>query len=264
MRLTATRASVTSVGAVAAELWTPAELSGVQLWLDADDATTITESSGNVSQWDDKSGNGNHVTQAAASAQPSYLATGLNGLPALSFDGTDDTMATTTAAMPTGNSPRSLFVVYQPQATTSSHSIAGQSLTGTRSSWFMLQFRNDAVKGDPYFAGFQDDLTDSQTPTTTAKIGAVTYDGTTTTLFRTGSQVAQDTKTLNTESGIFRIGSSAGNSEFANMLFSEAVGVNSSLSTADREKVKGYLAHKWGLTADLPSDHPYKSSAPTV
>ena len=27
--------------------------------------------------------------------------------------------------------------------------------------------------------------------------------------------------------------------------------------------VEGYLAHKWGLTARLPSDHPYKSSAPT-
>jgi len=28
------------------------------------------------------------------------------------------------------------------------------------------------------------------------------------------------------------------------------------------EKAEGYLAHKWGLTGNLPSDHPYKSSAP--
>jgi len=35
-----------------------------------------------------------------------------------------------------------------------------------------------------------------------------------------------------------------------------------SVSTADREKIEGYLAHKWGLTANLPSSHPYKSSAP--
>ena len=28
------------------------------------------------------------------------------------------------------------------------------------------------------------------------------------------------------------------------------------------EKAEGYLAHKWGLTSNLPSDHPYKSSAP--
>ncbi len=30
------------------------------------------------------------------------------------------------------------------------------------------------------------------------------------------------------------------------------------------EIAEGYLAHKWGLTAGLPSSHPYKSSAPTV
>ena len=245
-------------------LWTPSELTGLQLWLDASDATTITESSGSVSQWDDRSGNGKHVTQAIASAQPTYSATGLNGLPTLSFDGADDTMATIAATMPTGNSARSMFVVYQPQVTSSSHSIAGQSLTGTSNSWFMLQFRDDAVTGDPYFAGFANDLTDNQAPTTTAKIGAVTYDGTTVTLFKAGSQIAQGSKTLNTNTGIFRIGSSSGNSEFANMLFSEAVVVDSSLSLADRQRVEGYLAHKWGLTADLPSNHPYKSSAPTV
>jgi len=29
------------------------------------------------------------------------------------------------------------------------------------------------------------------------------------------------------------------------------------------EKAEGYLAHKWGRTSALPSDHPYKNSAPT-
>ena len=37
----------------------------------------------------------------------------------------------------------------------------------------------------------------------------------------------------------------------------------SSLSDADRQRVEGYLAHKWGLTGDLAGDHPYKSAAPT-
>ena len=31
----------------------------------------------------------------------------------------------------------------------------------------------------------------------------------------------------------------------------------------DFEKAEGYLAHKWGLTGNLPVSHPYKSSAPT-
>jgi len=32
---------------------------------------------------------------------------------------------------------------------------------------------------------------------------------------------------------------------------------------SDVEKAEGYLAHKWGLTGNLPVSHPYKSSAPT-
>lgn len=35
-----------------------------------------------------------------------------------------------------------------------------------------------------------------------------------------------------------------------------------SASADDRQKAEGYMAHKWGLTANLPSGHPYKSSAP--
>ena len=34
-------------------------------------------------------------------------------------------------------------------------------------------------------------------------------------------------------------------------------------ATDDRQRIEGYLAHKWGSTALLPADHPYKSSAPT-
>jgi hypothetical protein len=42
----------------------------------------------------------------------------------------------------------------------------------------------------------------------------------------------------------------------------EVVYAPSMLSTLDRQKVEGYLAHKWGLTANLPGDHPYKIAAP--
>ena len=32
--------------------------------------------------------------------------------------------------------------------------------------------------------------------------------------------------------------------------------------TTEIEKAEGYLAHKWGLTNLLPTDHPYKSNNP--
>jgi len=33
--------------------------------------------------------------------------------------------------------------------------------------------------------------------------------------------------------------------------------------TAGRQKIEGYLAHKWGLAANLPDDHQYKNNPPT-
>lgn len=56
--------------------FTPLSL-GPALWLDASDTTTITESGGVVSQWNDKSGNGRNVSQATLADRPT---TGLNTL----------------------------------------------------------------------------------------------------------------------------------------------------------------------------------------
>jgi hypothetical protein len=60
------------------------DIDGLALWLDAEDSSTITHSSNAVSQWSDKSGNGNHATQSTAANRPS-LAT-----KAIQFDGTND------------------------------------------------------------------------------------------------------------------------------------------------------------------------------
>jgi hypothetical protein len=52
----------------------PASISNLYLWLDADDASTFTYSSGTVvSQWNDKSANGYNATQATVANQPSRV-----------------------------------------------------------------------------------------------------------------------------------------------------------------------------------------------
>ena len=67
--------------------WTPALLGAdLALWLDAADADTITLNGSNVSQWDDKSGNGRNVSQAVAAQQPAYDA--VNKI--ITFDGSND------------------------------------------------------------------------------------------------------------------------------------------------------------------------------
>jgi hypothetical protein len=74
----------------------PSELAGLQLWLDASDTTTITEAGGSVSQWNDKSGNGNNVTQGTGALQPTTGVSTVNGLNVLNFAG--DLLSAATAA----------------------------------------------------------------------------------------------------------------------------------------------------------------------
>jgi hypothetical protein len=63
--------------------FTPAALSPA-LWLDASDTSTITESGGDVSQWNNKGSLGN-FTQASGALQPATGSTTLNGLNVMDF-----------------------------------------------------------------------------------------------------------------------------------------------------------------------------------
>ncbi len=63
---------------------------GLVLWLDAHDTDTLSPGSGGViGCWSDKSGRGNHAQQMRPSSQPQYLADGMQGKPAIRFDGDD-------------------------------------------------------------------------------------------------------------------------------------------------------------------------------
>jgi len=54
--------------------FSPTELQTLELWTDAKDSGTITESGGFVSQWDDKSANGHDLTQVVGASQLLYNA----------------------------------------------------------------------------------------------------------------------------------------------------------------------------------------------
>jgi len=62
----------------------PAFLSSAPLWLDASDASTITESGGSVSQWDNK-GTLENFSQGTAADQPTTGVNTLNGLNVIDF-----------------------------------------------------------------------------------------------------------------------------------------------------------------------------------
>jgi hypothetical protein len=74
------------------------------------------------------------------------------------------------------------------------------------------------------------------------------------------------TSTTNTgsisNSDVFDLGASAvGGNPLTGDLAEVIVG-GATLSSADRLRLEGYLAHKYGLQANLPNDHTYRFKAP--
>lgn len=67
-------------------------------WWDASDASSITLDGGKVSQWDDKSGYGWHLSQATSTQRPSVTTAAVNGLDAVTWPTTGNDYHLTTAA----------------------------------------------------------------------------------------------------------------------------------------------------------------------
>ena len=106
---------------VATASFVPTDIAGLVAWYDASDAGSITESSGAVSQWDDLSGNGYHLTQSTGSLQPTTGTRTQNGLNVLDFAGDILTVAVTET------SPWTAFVVCYPDAVANLKTVFAQN-----------------------------------------------------------------------------------------------------------------------------------------
>jgi hypothetical protein len=83
--------------------FSPADLAGLTLWLDANDLTTLWQDSAKttpvaadgdvVGAWEDKSGNANDGSQATAGLKPLYKTNIQNGKAIIRFDGVDDLLS---------------------------------------------------------------------------------------------------------------------------------------------------------------------------
>jgi hypothetical protein len=61
-----------------------------------------------------------------------------------------------------------------------------------------------------------------------------------------------------------RIDSTTGDDDSESKInLSELLIFQNRLALPDQRKIEGFLAHKWGLTGDLESSHPHKTSAPS-
>ena len=254
--------------------WTPANIS-TALWLDANDASTITTVSGAVSQWNDKSGNGRNATQATAGSRPAYSSTGFNSRPGITFDGTDDWM--TVGGSSISGSGYHYAMVIRPNANAIS-SVNGDAVFWLRNSYdfngfLHILFRSNIASKFRSFISSDGNVGSLNiqylTSNATATEQIVTFGGMQTNLWLNGtlqanassSTVANNTITYS--SLLAEIGRYYDTTNVFNGAFSvaEFILITSS-ANAEIVKLEGYLAHKWGLTANLPAGHPYKVNPP--
>jgi hypothetical protein len=232
-------------------LWTPADIT-TSLWLDASDTNTITVDTG-VSNWADKSGNGNDAAQAVVADQPSTGVETIGGLNALGFN--EDVLTLTSEITTT----RTIFFV--TDALAGSNEFATTSpLTGDsagNSDYTFIRGDTDysisidgavstsghaSINGGSLVAGGNIDLSVSVAVKSSPALWYVDYDAVV---------------------GVYYIGGFLTNVTYKLIgNIGEVLVFDTILTDSERQKIEGYLAWKWGLQANLPNSHPFKSFAP--
>lgn len=243
--------------------WTPSEIT-TSLWLDAADVSTITESGGAVSQWDDKSGNSNNVTQTNSSYQPAVSTD--SGNASILFDGTSDYLFHLVSG--TITYPSSIFIVCRNTNTANAGHVFSVNNSGFSDNYITLTQRD--FSGQSLFyqirIGTNSQFISAASSFNTEIIGGVSNASNDNELFSNGTSVGTDTNTWPTPTynnitiGRLRYQDTA---QYFSGHIHEVIWITQTLTTTTRQKIEGYLAHKWGLTANLPTDHPYKNIQPT-
>lgn len=250
--------------------WTPDDLSALVVWLDADD--TAFSNNDAVSEWTNK-GSGGNTAQSDSAKRPVFKTNVLNGKPGVDFDGSNDCLQIASLALDTYIS---VFVVAKLttakpfffEQSANANDSSGFFFYGTSSSHYVVRRGNNrnAFNGTSGWfgsaaaqAGLVIDTASANTP-----MGKVYKNGT---VQADGSVSSNGGNSLSNSSVTDTLNIGARNNGASLPMdgdLHELIIYNEPLSQANRERVEGYLAWKWGLEDDLPNGHPYKDAPPTV
>lgn len=245
-------------------VFTPALLSNCVLWLDAADRSTLTLSGTSVTGWRDKSGLANNATSPTLN-YPTYQSntSTLCNQPTVSFVGSNNVLTVASNFNMTTYPSLCYFIVIRPASTqpnatyagilsTDSPGLFGRSLGFGSGNW-QQEYYSGFTNITPYTANAWTIVSLQFTGTTSATLGVngVTFAG-------TATGTANNTNGLhigtynNDGGGYFFFG--------ADFETAEILIYGSNISTADRQRIEGYLAEKWSLLGNLAGTHPYKTT----
>lgn len=218
-------------GAVVPPPWSPTDLTGLVAWYDASDTATITATGGNVTDWNDKSGNGYHLQDIAGT--PVTGSATINGLNVLSY--TDDSLQN--ASVPMSGASRTWFIVIEINASDTSYIVAAVPNTGP---WLYL-----ATSGSSN-TGINNGVTSTSlyvngslfSGTTRGDVFTAIGTGTPKIVRPTGTFTGQNGVALSYNGGGFGYGSGT---KLAEVIICETP------SAEDITATESYLTTKWGL-----------------
>ena len=234
---------------VAKKLFSITDLSSLNLWLDAADTSTITHSANAVSQWNDKSGNAYHAT--ASSANPTTGSDTIDGKNVITL-GSNNIIGN---SAPSAANWQDLYIVarWDGGATFDSYDglFTGTTQTGTANGIGIIGHSGSTnLFGTNWFDNLYINGTSSAT---TGVLGSMSN------AFLISASANSAISVTGYRIGVDRTFTSGRD---WNGVIAEVVSFNTKLSDSDRQKVEGYLSHKWGLTNNLPSSHPFKVAPP--
>ena len=238
--------------------FTPRSLSGLSLWLDAADASSLSLSGTSVTQWRDKSSNGRNaiISGTVTYNNPNVIT---NGVSPNSFS--------VPVNIRRSNVPNlNIFIVYN-QINTSSPVNQGLFGNDFNGGWNRFQLLNNNGSIDYRIsAGFLSGNTQVIPVTTINNTNRRIYNASYSlsningsfvflngNLNATFTEYASQTET--TTSNIF-FGTINNPGFFGNVAFNEIVIFTRTITTTERQQIEGYLAWKWGLRSSLPPRPP--------
>jgi hypothetical protein len=242
----------------------PTQVSGLVLWLDASDATTITQSSGNISQWRDKS---TSALTATATNNPTLIANIQNGFPGISFDGSTQYFNLGNN-LNMGTNQIYIFVVSKFNSTADG-AIIGKSLYGPQAARYSLIRSGAMIPLIEASGGAVNNSGLNSDTSTSARLLNMVWDRSTIYLYQNGSSVfsvglSDSSNLTNGDSlliGAYQNGS-GGTPPVAGLYMNGYIHeilmyltpISSPLGDTARQQIESYLAQKWGLT--LGAGHP--------
>jgi len=218
--------------------FSPANVSGLKLWLDANDvdgdgqADSIANDS-NVTVWTDKAGGDHNATQTTESKKPTYKTNSLNGKSALFFDSSDDTLATSLTLV----RPYTVAVLFNSieSGTPARRAIAGSS------NWLIGPYDG---KINHYPGGWVSNTLARESHK--YYLAVAVNDGTKSAFYVDGTDYTQDSSRIGNPN-ILHLGKGGSYADPLNGHVAEVLVWDEALSDANRTNVGKYLSEKWDV-----------------